>query len=72
MDSWYADLKHLLQTSESPRNLNKNQMRALNLKPTQYQILIVLFQNKYNEVLLRCLEKQYVDHVLKELHDGPT
>ena len=30
----------------------------------------VLFWKKYDSVLLRCLEKDYVDHVLTELHDG--
>ena len=43
------------------------------LKSTQYQMIDwVLFHQNYDNVLLRCLEKEDVNHVLTELHDGPT
>jgi hypothetical protein len=32
----------------------------------------VLFRKNYNGVLLRCLEKQDADKVIKEIHDGTT
>ena len=32
----------------------------------------VLFQKNYDQVLLRCLEKDDAKHILIELHDGPT
>ena len=32
----------------------------------------IIFQNNYDGVLLRCLEKDYVQRVLKELHDRPV
>ena len=32
----------------------------------------VLFRQNYDKVLLRCLEKDNVEHILTELHDGPT
>jgi hypothetical protein len=71
VDLWCTDFKHFLQSGDSPRNLSKKERRAPRLKYTQYQFVNgVLFQKKYNRVLLRCLEKQDVDHVLKELYDG--
>jgi len=33
---------------------------------------LVLFRVNYDGVLLICLEREYVDKVLKELHDGPA
>jgi hypothetical protein len=45
----------------------------LRLKSAQYQLVHgILFRRNYDGVLLRCLEKQDVDKVLKELHDGPA
>ena len=32
----------------------------------------VLFHQNYDNVLLKCLEKDVVDQVLIELHDGPV
>jgi hypothetical protein len=34
--------------------------------------MVFLFRRNYDGVLLRCLEKQDADKVLKELHDGLT
>ena len=42
------------------------------MKSSQYQLLDdVLFRKNYNNVLLRCLEKDDADKVLVELHDRP-
>ena len=32
----------------------------------------MLFRVNYDGVLLRCLEREHVDKVMKELHDGPV
>ena len=32
----------------------------------------VLFQQNYDNFLLRCLEKDDAKHILAKLHDGPT
>ena len=46
---------------------------ALRLKSTQYRMIGgVLFWQNYDKVLIRCLEKNYVDHILTKLRDGPT
>jgi hypothetical protein len=43
------------------------------LKSAQYRLInLVLFHVNYDRVLLRCLECEDVDKVLKELHDGPA
>jgi hypothetical protein len=51
--------------------LDSCKKRALRLKSSQYQLIDgVLFQQNYDQVLLRCLEKDDVEHILIELHDG--
>jgi hypothetical protein len=71
--SYYNDLKYYLQHGTTPDYLNAKQKRALRLKSLQYQLLHdILFRNNYDGVLLRCLEKQDVDKVLKDMHDGPV
>ena len=46
--------------------------RDLRLKSAQYQLIDgVLFRQNYDQVLLRCLEKDDAEHILTELHDGP-
>ena len=32
----------------------------------------VLFWQNYDNVLLKCLEKDNIEHILIELHDGPA
>lgn len=45
----------------------------MRLKYTHYQLVSgVRFKINYYGVLLRCLEKQDVDKVLKVIHDRPT
>jgi hypothetical protein len=51
--------------------LNPRERRALRLKSSQYHLInYVLFCMNYDGVLLRFLEKEDVEKVLKELHDG--
>ena len=32
----------------------------------------MFFRKKYDEVFLRCLEREDAEKVVKQLHDGPT
>ena len=47
--------------------------RDVRLKSAPYQLVNnVLFRKNADGVLLRCLEKEESDSVLKQLHDGPA
>ena len=71
-NSWYNDIKCYLEGS-SRNHLDAQKKQALRLKSSQYQLIDgVLFWQNYDKVLLRCLEKDDVKHILTELHDGPT
>ena len=72
-NSWYIDMKYYLTHGSSPNHLDARKKRALRLKSAQYQLIDgVLFRQNYDQVLLRCLEKDDVEHILTELHDGPA
>jgi hypothetical protein len=71
-NSWYNDLKHYLTHGRIPTHLDARKRRALRLKYAQYQKIDgVLFQHNYDNVLHKYLEKDDVDHIVTELHDGP-
>jgi hypothetical protein len=54
-------------------HLNAKQKRELRMKYLKYQLLHgILFRKNYDGVLLRCLERQDVDNVLKYMHNGPA
>jgi hypothetical protein len=68
---WYEKLTYLLHHGTFPKDLNPREMRDLRLKFAQYRLInSVLFRVNYDGVLLICLEREDVDKVLKELHDG--
>ena len=70
-NSWYNDLKYYLTHGSNPNHLDAHKKISLRLKFAQYQLIDgVLFQQNYDQVLLRCLEKDDVEHILTELHDG--
>jgi hypothetical protein len=72
-NSWYNDLKYYLTHGSSLNHLDAHKKRDLRLKYAQYQLIDgVLFRQNYDQVLLRCLEKDNAKHILIELHDGPV
>ena len=72
-NSWYNDLKYYLTHGSSLNHLDARKKRVVRLKSAQYQLIDgVSFRQNYDQVLLRCLEKDDVEHILTELHDGPT
>jgi hypothetical protein len=71
-ESWYEKLTYLLHHGTCPENLKPRERRALRLKSAQYHLMnSILFQVNNDGVLLRYLECEDANKVLKELHDGP-
>jgi hypothetical protein len=65
-ESWYGKVIHLLHHETFPENLNPKERRDLRMKSTQYRLInSMLFLVNYDGVLLRCLEREDVDKVLK-------
>lgn len=72
LESWYIDMKHYLSTGNMPEDFNARKRRALCLKSARYQLISgILFRRNFDNVLLRCLEKEEGLEVLSSLHEGP-
>jgi len=72
-ESWYGKLIYLLHHGTFPKNLNPKERRALRVKSAQYRLVnLALFRVNYDGVLLRCLEREDAEKVLRETHDGST
>jgi hypothetical protein len=68
-----SDLSYFLHHGTFPEYLKLRERRALRLKYAWYHLInSILFCLNYDGVLLRCLKKEDVERVLKELHDGPA
>ena len=64
-NSWYDDLKYYPTHESSACYLDALKRQSLRLKSSQYQMIDgVLFRQNYDNVLLKCLEEDDVDHVL--------
>jgi hypothetical protein len=73
LDSQYSNLFYYLTHGIAPSHLDFKKKCALRIKYTQYQLINnVIFRNNYDSMLLQCLEKQEVDNVLFDLHEGPA
>eukprot|EP00253_Pinus_taeda_P031038 PITA_31038 len=72
-ESWYYDICFYLTRGACPKHMDASRRRALRLKSNQYHLANdTLYRKNYDGIWLRCLEKDDVDHVLKEMHDGPA
>jgi hypothetical protein len=72
-ESWYGKFIYLLHHGTCPENLSPRERRSLRLKSAKYLLVnSIIFHVNYDGVILRCLEREDVKKVLKELHDGPT
>ena len=55
-----------------PKDFNARKQRALRLKLARYQLISgIFFRRNFDNVLLRCLEKEEALKVLSSLHEGP-
>eukprot|EP00253_Pinus_taeda_P025722 PITA_25722 len=72
-ESWYYDIHFYLIWGSCPKHMDASQRRALKLKSNQYHLANnILYKENYYGIWMKCLEKDDVDHVLKEMHDGPA
>jgi hypothetical protein len=69
--SWYIDITYFLHHGTCPSHMNSKEKNDLCLNSTQCKLINgILLQRNYDGVLLRCLEKNDAEKVLKDLHDG--
>ena len=57
-DSWYTDIRIILETGTAPDYLEPRKKRALRLKSAPYLLIDnILFRRNSDGVLLQCLDK---------------
>ena len=69
LESWYYDIHFYLTRGACPEHMDASQRIVLRLKSNQSHLANdTLYRKNYDGIWLRCLEKDDVDHVLKEMH----
>src|SRR4051812_8053082 len=68
---WYFDIKHFLQTQEYPLGASNKDKKTLRRLVGIFFINVdVLYKRNYDIVLLRCVDRQEVDMLMPEIHEG--
>ena len=68
---WYVDIVHFLLYLQCPKHLDKKEARSLKLKAIKYCFIDQqLLWKDPGGVLLRCLDKQEIEEVILESHEG--
>jgi hypothetical protein len=70
-DEWYADIIYYLKNLSCPDHLVDHKKRALKLKAMKYCLTQDgLGWKNPDGIILRCVNKDEVDRLIKELHSG--
>ena len=70
--SWIDDMKCFLAGNGYPQGLDRTKRRQYRLQSIPYVVVDgLLFRKYFNGTLLRCIEEDQAERMIKELHDGP-
>ena len=68
---WYFDIKRYIKDKEYPPNASENSKRALRRLATSFFLNgDVLYKKNHDMVLLRCVNENEIEQILKEVHEG--
>lgn len=71
--TWNQQIIHYLQTGGCLEDLDRLKRRYFKLQAISYALVDgILFKKDYNNILLRCIEPDQIEIVLKEFHEGPA
>lgn len=71
-EGWMADRKHFMQTKVFPPNLLMEKKIFYRLHNSGYRLLDgVLFKRNFDKILLHYVDRQQVEKILHEFHNGP-
>ena len=66
------DMKNFLLGNGYPQGLDRTKRRQYRLQSIPYVIVDgILFRKDFNGALLRCIDIDQAERMIKELHDGP-
>jgi hypothetical protein len=68
---WYYDIRNFVDDRIYPKGADRKDRRAPRLLATQYILCDgVLYRRSYEGVHLRCVDKEEVEKLIKEVHQG--
>ncbi|XP_057821519.1 chitinase 2-like [Cryptomeria japonica] len=71
--TWNQQIIHYLQIGGCLEDLDRLKRRYFKLQAISYALVDgILFKKDYNNILLRCIEPDQIEIVLKEFHEGPA
>ncbi|PKI70850.1 hypothetical protein CRG98_008741 [Punica granatum] len=69
--SWYADIKHLLQTGQFPAFTDRHDRRTLRRIAANFFLSgETFYRRSFDTTLLRCVNENEVQRLMEELHEG--
>jgi hypothetical protein len=68
---WYRDIIFYLRSGQFPVTMNPKERRTLKMKAIQYVLIVdILFRRNYDGILLRCVDENQAQELIKEFHEG--
>jgi hypothetical protein len=68
---WYGDIVFYLRSKKFPVTMSPKERRTLKMKSNQYVLIVdILFKRNYDGVLLRCVDENKAQELMREFHEG--
>jgi hypothetical protein len=68
---WYRDIVFYLRSGQFPVTMNPKERRTLKMKENQYVLIVdILFRRNYDGILLRCIDENQAQELMREFHEG--
>jgi hypothetical protein len=68
---WYKDIIFYLRSWKFPITMNSKERRTLKMKVNKYVLIVdILFRRNYDGILLRCVDENQAQEMVREFHEG--
>jgi hypothetical protein len=68
---WYRDIVFYLRSRQFPVTMNLKEKRTLKMKENKYVLIAdILFRRNYDGTLLRCVDENKAQELMRKLHEG--
>ena len=68
---WYGDIVFYLRSRQFLVTMKPKEQRRLKMKSNQYVLIVdILFKRNYDGILLRCVDENKTQELMREFHEG--
>ena len=68
---WYGDIIFYLRSRQFLVTMNPKERRTLKMKANKYVLIVdILFRRNFDGILLRCVDENQAQGLIKEFHEG--